>query len=68
MNYGRIVLVEGWVVITQNGQVINFYADAGDEDCDKQWQWIDPLFQAIVTECGVNETSILKLFYIRDEV
>lgn len=65
MVYGRIVLKEGWVVITKNGQAINFYADCGDEDCDEQWQWVDTIFQAIVTEYGVNYESIDKTFYCR---
>ena len=64
-NYGRIILEEGWVVITKNGQVINFYADAGDEDCDKEWQWVDAIFQAIVTEYGVNYDSVDRLFRAR---
>lgn len=64
-NYGRIVLEEGWIVITKNGQVINFYADAGDERCDERWQVIDPIFQAIVVEYGINYSSIDKTFRVR---
>lgn len=67
MKYGRIILEkEGWVIITKNDQVINFYADCGDEECDVQWQWVDPIFQAIVTEYGVNYESIDRLLGLRE--
>jgi len=65
MEYGRIVLQEGWIIITKHGQAINFYANCGDESLDSEWQWVDSVFQAIVTEYGVNYESIDKLFYCK---
>lgn len=65
MTYGRIVLKEGWVIITKNGQAINFYADCGNILMDEEWRWVDSVFQAIVTEYGLNYGSIDKFFYCK---
>lgn len=63
MSYGRMVLKEGWIIITKNGQAINFYADCGNIAFDDEWRWVNSLFQAIVTEHGLNYESIDKYFY-----
>tara|TARA_R110000868_G_scaffold190571_1_gene434406 strand:+ start:733 stop:960 length:228 start_codon:yes stop_codon:yes gene_type:complete len=63
--FGRMVFSD-YIVITKNGQIINFYCDSGDEECDVEWRWVDTIFQAIVTEYGLSIESIQKLFYARN--
>tara|TARA_R110000772_G_scaffold10676_3_gene33954 strand:- start:119 stop:367 length:249 start_codon:yes stop_codon:yes gene_type:complete len=49
---------EGWVIIYRFNKkkskavAVNYYADCGDESCDKQWHWVDYTYKAIAKEFG----------------